>query len=361
MNGALTRVPGLLRGVWRERTGRRNLPRMLTYTVTFRCDARCVMCDSWQLPRQRELTVEELDPILAGLPRMDVVRLTGGEPTLRPDLAQIASLVVRHVDPAVLHLTTNGFQPARVVRFCEERPRGTPLHVLVSIDGIAGKHDEVRRRRGAFGRCLETLEALAPRRRELNLVLDVNMTVTDREAAGQYRALREHLAPLGVRNQLVVAYAESATYSVEKHGAELDLDQEGGYETFQPIPEEELRLLLDQAMEDLEELPFVERAAKRYYLRGIRSRLLGEGERRQPSCVALNSHLRIFPDGAVPVCQFNGRRIGNLREQSFEEVWFGAAGREGRDWVRRCPGCWAECEVLPSALYTGDALSALRR
>jgi hypothetical protein len=62
----------------------------------------------------------------------------------------------------------------------------------------------------------------------------------------------------------------------------------------------------------------------------------------------------------VPVCQFNGERVGNLRDQLFADVWRGAAAVESRRWVDACTGCWAECEVLPSAIYTGDLLRALR-
>lgn len=63
--------------------------------------------------------------------------------------------------------------------------------------------------------------------------------------------------------------------------------------------------------------------------------------------------MRLFPNGDVPTCQFNSRIVGNLRAASFAEVWGSAQATEQRDWVRRCPGCWAECEVLPSAVYTG--------
>lgn len=31
---------------------------------------------------------------------------------------------------------------------------------------------------------------------------------------------------------------------------------------------------------------------------------------------------------------------------------FAAAAQ--REWVDACGGCWAECEVMPSALYSGD-------
>ena len=30
-----------------------------------------------------------------------------------------------------------------------------------------------------------------------------------------------------------------------------------------------------------------------------------------------------------------------------------------RNWLYKCPGCWAECEVLPSAIYTGDLLKRM--
>jgi MoaA/NifB/PqqE/SkfB family radical SAM enzyme len=72
--------------------------------------------------------------------------------------------------------------------------------------------------------------------------------------------------------------------------------------------------------------------------------------------VALRSHLRLLPDGSVPVCQFNTERVGNLLEQPFDEVWQGLPARAQRTWVGGCSGCWAECEVVPNALYSGDLI-----
>jgi MoaA/NifB/PqqE/SkfB family radical SAM enzyme len=99
------------------------------------------------------------------------------------------------------------------------------------------------------------------------------------------------------------------------------------------------------------------RIAKRYYLRGLLARLRRElRPRPHPKCVALRSHLRLLPDGRVPVCQFNTETVGNLLHQSFEEVWHRKPAESARQWVDACPGCWAECEVIPSALYSGDLL-----
>jgi MoaA/NifB/PqqE/SkfB family radical SAM enzyme len=76
--------------------------------------------------------------------------------------------------------------------------------------------------------------------------------------------------------------------------------------------------------------------------------------------VALGAHLRLFPNGDVPTCQFNTRRVGNLATQPFAELWNSDEAAKQRSWVRKCPGCWAECEVLPSAIYSGDLLRMVR-
>jgi len=49
--------------------------------VTYRCNARCYMCHTWQNPSKRadEITPEDIEK----LPRMRFANITGGEPLLR--------------------------------------------------------------------------------------------------------------------------------------------------------------------------------------------------------------------------------------------------------------------------------------
>jgi MoaA/NifB/PqqE/SkfB family radical SAM enzyme len=349
----LRRAAALAQTIGAVRRGDATLPRMLTYTVTFTCNARCVMCDSWRKDSTGDLTLAEVERIFCGLPPMDAVRLTGGEPFVRRDLTEIAHAAVNAVRPALLHVTTNGFLTDRIVDFCERRPRTLPLNVLVSIDGVQEKHDEIRGHPGAYRSAMRTLEALAPRRKELRLNLAVNQTVVDAAGAAQYRELSRRLAPLGIKNQVVVAYRESATYSLA-HETNLAPNYPGHFEAFEGISSSELEALFDAIESDLRTYSPLERIAKQYYLDGIRNRLLAHSPSPNPPCVALRAHMRIFPNGDVPVCQFNSRRLGNLREHSFEELWFGQEAKFWRNWVRMCSGCWAECEVLPSAVYSGD-------
>lgn len=349
-----------LRAVYRNRNRIVDQPRFLTYTVTFGCNARCVMCDSWKMPTDGDLTLEEVEHIFTQLPQLDAVRLTGGEPFVRKDMTEIAELAVQHLRPKFIHVTTNGFLTDRIVRFCESRPRKTPLDLLISIDGVGDKHNEIRGNSTAYKSCIETIAALAPRRRELNLSIAVNQTIVDADGVDHYSRLHEELRPYGVQNHIVMAYDVSATYNLER---EVDVapTEIGEFTTFGEFTAADLERLLDRVEADVAEYPFWERLAKRYYLRGIRNRLLGGDGTPNPKCVALNSHLRIFPNGDVPTCQFNSKTVGNLREHSFEEVWNSVKAAEQRKWVHNCAGCWAECEVLPSAIYTGDLLKEFWR
>lgn len=349
------------RSLVRARLRRTDLPRLLTYIVTFTCNARCVMCDSWQKPSDSDLTLPEIESIFSQLPQLDAVRLSGGEPFVRKDLAQIVGLVHTRLRPLVLHITSNGFLTDRIVRLCEERDRSLPLQLLISIDGVGDKHDRVRGIAHAYDRALATVRELAARQRELRLKIAVNQTIVDSESIQHYHALKAALAPLGVKNQVVIAYRESATYSLrERHCVRPRYP--GELETFGEFSADELRALLTAAERDLDDYPLPERLAKQYYLEGARRRLIEHIPSPNPACVALSSHMRMLPDGTVPTCQFNTTPAGNLREQPFEALWRSALARSQRDWVRACPGCWAECEVLPNAIYTGElARHALQR
>jgi MoaA/NifB/PqqE/SkfB family radical SAM enzyme len=308
------------------------------------------------MPAKGDLTLDEVDHIFAQLPTMDAIRLTGGEPFVRRDLADIGRIAQERLKPLVMHVTTNGFLADRVVSYCEQRDRRVPLQMLVSIDGVGEKHNHVRGSTQAWNMVMETIRTLAPHQKQLGLRLGVNQTIVDADGVEHYRQLREVLRPFGVHNNVVMAYDMSATYNTER---EIDVapTEVGQFSTFGEFTDQNLQELLDEVEKDVRSLPFAERLAKRYYLHGIRNRLLKKRGTPNPKCVALNAHLRIFPNGDIPTCQFNSRVVGNLREHSFAEIWQNIVATEQRQWVKKCPGCWAECEVLPSAIYTFDLLS----
>ena len=113
--------------------------RNLRVSVTDRCNMRCRYCmpeaEYVWLPRQSILTFEEIDRLVGIFARLGVgkVRLTGGEPLLRHDLATLVGLIAQHEPIADLALTTNGILLAREAG----RLRAAGLRrVTVSLDTL---------------------------------------------------------------------------------------------------------------------------------------------------------------------------------------------------------------------------------
>jgi MoaA/NifB/PqqE/SkfB family radical SAM enzyme len=174
--------------------------------------------------------------------------------------------------------------------------------------------------------------------------------------------IRRALAPLGVEVHSVLAYADSAMYGRKLRGKRAEhLVVPDGYPLHPALEGADVEGFVERELAATEQMRSPrDRIGKRYYLRGLASRLRRDTDAEpRPRCVALRSHIRVLPDGRVPVCQFNTETIGNLRTQSFDDVWHANEAYRQRRWVDACPGCWAECEVIPSAVYTGDILRAL--
>jgi Fe-coproporphyrin III synthase len=339
------------RSVLLNRTGGVPRPSWVTWLVTFRCNARCTMCDSWRLKPGPELTPAQARAVFGKLGPLDVVRLSGGEPFLREDLPELARAVLEASRPLVLHVTTNGSFPDRVEAFVRGFSRPSRLQLLVSFDGLAEAHDRNRGPQVPFAAALET----ARRARALGVRVTANHTLVGARSLADHQGLREALGKHGVPVQAVVAYADSAMYTLALRGKKAEhLLLPRGYPLHPALQGSDVVGFAQRQLEEAGQAPMPERLGKRYLWRGLLDRLGGRVEPRpHPRCVALRSHLRLLPDGRVPVCQFNTETVGSLLDQSLDEVWRGAAAAS-RAWVDACPGCWAECEVIPSAIYTAD-------
>jgi MoaA/NifB/PqqE/SkfB family radical SAM enzyme len=109
--------------------------------VTSRCDLRCRHCP-WTAESSPDLSLEEWKTRIQALARQGVLQLIleGGEPTLRPDLAQMIEF--GRAEGLLVTVATNAGRPLTGLR---------PDRFLVSIDGLEEVHDRLRGK-GAFGR-----------------------------------------------------------------------------------------------------------------------------------------------------------------------------------------------------------------
>ncbi len=145
----------------RDRLGREI--EYLRVSVGDRCDLRCIYCRSASPrldPKGEVLSFEELVEVVRVASEFGVrrVRLTGGEPLLRRDIARLVGLLRERCDLDDLSLTTNGTRLARMAR---ELARAGLDRVNVSLDTLRPERFRAITRGGDLAAVLAGIERAA--------------------------------------------------------------------------------------------------------------------------------------------------------------------------------------------------------
>jgi cyclic pyranopterin phosphate synthase len=134
----------------------------LRVSVVDRCNLRCTYCMPAEglpwLSKQDVLTVDEIERLVRLMAGLGVreVKLTGGEPTVRPELVEIVARL-RSVEPALdLSITTNGYLLDRLA--VPLREAGLD-RATVSCDSLLRHRFAEMTRRDALDRVLAGLHA----------------------------------------------------------------------------------------------------------------------------------------------------------------------------------------------------------
>ena len=121
--------------------------------LTYRCPMKCKMCNIWFNPTKKEEEIKASD--LRTLPRLKFINLTGGEPFVREDLAEIVEECYKHTERIVI--STSGWFEDKVVALAKRFPN---IGIRISIEGLSCKNDELRGHAGGFDKGLRTLLTL---------------------------------------------------------------------------------------------------------------------------------------------------------------------------------------------------------
>ncbi|MBQ8647855.1 MAG: radical SAM protein [Oscillospiraceae bacterium] len=124
-----------------------------TVIVTYRCNAKCNMCDCWRDPSRPEDEIQ-LDTIRK-LPEMAFTNITGGEPFIRKDLPEIVAELYKRTDRIVI--STNGYFTDRIIALCKQFPK---IGIRISIEGMQQTNDAIRRIPDGWNRGYQTLKTL---------------------------------------------------------------------------------------------------------------------------------------------------------------------------------------------------------
>lgn len=133
----------------------------LRLSVTDRCDFRCVYCMPEKmtfLPRDEVLSLDELLAVAEAFVALGVrkIRLTGGEPLVRPGIVELVERIARLPGLIELALTTNGSQ---LVKLAAPLKRAGLQRLNISLDSLHPEGFRALTRTGNLQEVLAGIEA----------------------------------------------------------------------------------------------------------------------------------------------------------------------------------------------------------
>jgi radical SAM protein with 4Fe4S-binding SPASM domain len=324
------------------------IPLVISWNVTRKCNLKCSHCYINATPNELEceLTTEEGKRLMDQIAEVSrpLLILSGGEPLLREDVYDL-----------IRYGTGKGFRMGlgsngslidlKIARRLKESGIKT---VSISIDShIPEQHDEFRGVPGSWKKAIEAIEAL----RDNDVLVQVNTTLTQQNYT-QIDKIMSLVEQIEVENFHLFFLVPTG------RGAKMADISPAMYEemikdTFRKTLGHRLNVRPSCA-------PQFMRIAKdmgldmRQWIRG---------------CIAGTYYTRVYPNGDITPCPYLPIKLGNIRESSFKDIWFGSSffralrdssslkGKCGDcEYKAICGGCRARAYGLSSDFidYCGD-------
>lgn len=301
----------------------------LIFQLTKACNCRCEMCSIWAMDHKNELTLEEYgkifrDPLFREL---EVLSLTGGEPFIRKDFADICKLAQDSLPKLkVISCPSNGvlgnlIMPA-VHKVLEQIRPDVFFKLGISIDGFEEAHNKVRGIPTAYKRALETFEKLSQIKHP-NFDCGI-LSLIVKETIPHLDSVREHFTK----------YTEHQTYTLLMIADFFGND--GKISDYTPEEKETVRKFFGK----LQQLQ-----PQKSYLYHNSVRQMETGKRSYP-CVAGYRTAYIDSFGALYPCHYlpeEEYRLGSIRtSESLESAWYSDHATRLREKMKSSPIC-AKC------------------
>ena len=332
--------------LWLERWRRQNLKqlhplRQLFWESTLRCNVHCLHCGSDcvasmetpDMPAADFLRVIDTEITPHVNPHEVLVIISGGEPLMRKDLAEVGRALQSRGYP--WGMVTNGLALTEQ-RFRELLNAGL-RSITVSLDGLESDHVWLRQHPLAFEGATRAIRLIVNANREASaaggkpLAWDV-VTCANQRNIDHLPAIRDLLWGMGVRNWRI--------FGIDPMGRAAD------------TPE---LLLNDEQFRQLMDFIVAEREAGRhvsYACEGYLGTYEGRVRDHLYQCAAGISVASILIDGSISACtSIRGKYYqGNIYRDSFWQVWeHGFQSYRDRTWMKQTAPCrdckaWAFCE-----------------
>lgn len=300
------------------------IPCSFEMAVTQKCNLRCKFCDLWKHDSKDEIRTEHLLGLIDDLKRIGVpyAIVTGGEPLLRDDIPLIGSRLREYRIFATL--TTNA---TLVNEQNAESLAKSYDFIRVSMDGYGKAHDTIRGDKTAFKRAYNGLQRLlkVPDR---SARIAINYVLTDHN----YKEL-ESLSKIKGINGLVVM-PEYSRKEKRIMASKKTLDYWRAYR--KELISKGLNIQIDEYLKE----PSFDTGKK--------------------NCDAAKLYYACDPYGNVTVCSQSRIIAGNIKEQSFYDIWRRGIDKDLKASISRCNGCYARCTTEMSMIFRKNPIQLAR-
>ena len=305
--------------------------RQLFWECTLRCNLNCRHCgsDCRMLSEQSDMPLADFLKVLDEIrlhqdPSQVMVITTGGEPTMRRDLAQCGLEISRR--GYVWGMVSNGMllTPERLNEYVENGLQS----IAVSFDGFEDDHNWMRGNTSSYKNALVAIEAM---KQHPDLTWDV-ITCVNKKTIKYLPEFRDFLISLGITRWRLFTVFPSG----------------------RAVNEPDLQLSNEQFVEMLEFIRQTRldgRIRADYGCDGFLGDYEGEVRNHYYSCSAGISIASVLADGSISGCLSirSDYHQGNIYKDSFWEVWQNRfQPYRDRKWMKtgQCSDCkmWRYCQ-----------------
>jgi MoaA/NifB/PqqE/SkfB family radical SAM enzyme len=315
-------------------------PPFLIVFINSICNLTCEHCFYWRNLNQRDdLSFEEFEALSRDLGPLEILNLSGGEPFIRKEFAEICELFIQNNGVKQIYVPTNGYFTEKTEKQVRQVLRRQSLQLFVceiSLDGMPEYHNRFRGNPKSFEKAMETYEMLAALQREDPRVRIHCNTVAMSENMEEIRQLTSYLherCPAMDHQNLAVIRGDRknpaltgpalANYqALYRYIADVWADREQG--RFGAVVEPMMQWAKVKTMQAQAQVV----PCRAGVLSGV-----------------------VYANGDVSVCESH-EPLGNLRRTSFREIWNSAEARELRTRIQ-ARECWCTNEVFlwPSVVF----------
>lgn len=290
-------------------------PLKAEWEVINTCNAKCLTCLDWQeKSNSRILSKTEGKNLIQQLAGSGVLNLcfTGGEPLLRKDLIeQIAH--AKELDLSTTLVSNGLLITERRARDLVDAKLDT---IYISVDAANAKlNDEIRGLKGYFDLALAAIDNLKSMRRNAGPRIIIKATINNKNA--------DQLIPLAELAKVKGIDGFSFQLAQRLENTNFIFDES------LLIQEKRRDVFIEQLERLLTDFGELLNGSYEYY-QALRDFVTNPESMKKYRSISGFSFVQIDPCGGVYTCPAKENKIGHIREDSFEDIWFGQTANELR-------------------------------